>query len=99
MSKPFSPGIITANNLRDGEVVYFTVADDWSPEHTAAEWLADAAQAAQRLARAQQDSHLVVDPYWADARLNETGQPEPTHFREQFRTRGPSNYLHGKQAG
>jgi hypothetical protein len=24
--------------------------------------------------------------------------PEPTHFREAFRTRGPSNYAHGKQA-
>jgi hypothetical protein len=24
--------------------------------------------------------------------------PEPVHFREAFRTRGPSNYRHGKQA-
>jgi len=23
--------------------------------------------------------------------------PEPIHFREAFRTRGPSNYAHGKQ--
>jgi len=26
------------------------------------------------------------------------GRPEPVHFREVFRTRGPSNYFHGKQA-
>jgi hypothetical protein len=23
--------------------------------------------------------------------------PEPTHFREDFRRTGPSNYFHGKQ--
>ncbi|EDZ40945.1 conserved hypothetical protein [Rhodobacteraceae bacterium HTCC2083] len=23
--------------------------------------------------------------------------PEPTHFREAFRRKGPSNYAHGKQ--
>ena len=33
----------------------------------------------------------------ADARPGARG-PEPTHFREAFRTRGPSNYAHGKQA-
>ena len=26
------------------------------------------------------------------------GRPEPTHFREAFRRRGPSNYFHGIQA-
>ena len=40
---------------------------------------------------------LVVGPYLADARSGPNG-PEPTHFREEFRTRGPSNYHHGKQA-
>lgn len=98
MSKRFSPGIITANDLRNGEVVYFTAADDWSRDPARAEWLADAAQAARRLARAQQDTQHVVDPYLAAAQLNAAGQPEPTHFRERFRARGPSNYLHGKQA-
>jgi hypothetical protein len=38
----------------------------------------------------------VVGPYLADARPGPNG-PEPTHFREAFRTRGPSNYAHGKQ--
>lgn len=98
MSKSFRPGVITANDLRNGEVVYFTAADHWSSDHTQAEWLADAAQAAQRLNRAQQDSHIVVDPYLAEAQRNAAGELEPTHFREQFRTRGPSNYWHGKQA-
>ena len=38
----------------------------------------------------------MVGAYLADARAGEEG-PEPTHFREAFRTRGPSNYAHGKQ--
>ena len=33
----------------------------------------------------------------ADAKAGPNG-PEPTHFREVFRTRGPSNYFLGKQA-
>jgi hypothetical protein len=98
MSKPFSPSIITANHLRNGKVLYFTATDDWCHEHARAEWLSDATQATERLSRAQQDSHIVVDPYLAEAHLNAAGLPEPSHFREQFRTRGPSNYFHGKQA-
>ena len=35
--------------------------------------------------------------YLVDAKPGPNG-PEPTHFRETFRTRGPSNYAHGKQA-
>ena len=33
-----------------------------------------------------------------DVTISENG-PEPTHFREDFRRTGPSNYHHGKQAG
>ena len=40
--------------------------------------------------------HEVVGAYLADAKAGPTG-PEPIHFREVFRTRGPSNYAHGKQ--
>jgi hypothetical protein len=39
----------------------------------------------------------VVGAYLADATAGPDG-PEPVHFREAFRTRGPSNYPHGKQA-
>jgi hypothetical protein len=40
----------------------------------------------------------VVGAYLADARGALNG-PEPVHFRESFRARGPSNYAHGKQQG
>ena len=39
---------------------------------------------------------VVVGVYLADAKPGPNG-PEPVHFREEFRTRGPSNYKHGKQ--
>jgi len=38
-----------------------------------------------------------VGAYLADARPGPQG-PEPVHFREVFRSRGPSNRFHGKQA-
>jgi hypothetical protein len=33
-----------------------------------------------------------------DAVAGADGRPVPTHFREAFRTRGPTNYRLGKQA-
>ncbi|NHX28225.1 DUF2849 domain-containing protein, partial [Escherichia coli] len=61
-----------------------------------AELIEDAERADQRLKRAEGQGDIVVGAYLADAKAGENG-PEPTHFRETFRTRGPSNYAHGKQ--
>lgn len=49
-----------------------------------------------RLLHAERQKQVVVGVYLADAKLGPKG-PEPIHFREAFRTRGPSNYRHGKQ--
>jgi glucuronate isomerase len=84
----FTPKVVTANRLREGDVVYLTTDDRWSPLHHHAELIEDEAHA-QKL--------VVVGAYLADAKMGSKG-PEPTHFREAFRTRGPSNYAHGKQA-
>lgn len=97
MSRRFIPKVVTANRLREGDVVYFTAAGNWSPFHHEAQLLQDEDAATARLADAAKDHLLVVGPYLADAKAGENG-PEPTHFREAFRTRGPSNYNHGKQA-
>jgi hypothetical protein len=41
----------------------------------------------------------VVGVYLVEAAVDERGRAAPAHFREVFRTRGPSNYpQHGKQA-
>ena len=97
MSRRFTPKVVTANLLREGDVVYLTADDRWSHHHTEAELIDDEAHAQMRLLHASAQKLLVVGAYLADAKAGPNG-PEPTHFREEFRTRGPSNYNHGKQA-
>jgi hypothetical protein len=97
MSRPFTPKVITANDLLLGDVVYLGPDDSWNRDLAGALVLHDEAEARQRLSLAQQRAGEVVGIYLADVRLTATG-PEPVHFREEFRHTGPSNYPHGKQA-
>lgn len=96
MSRRFIPKVVTANDLRLGDVVYLTADDHWSRHHHEAELIEDEAHAQMRLLHAAAQKLVVVGAYLADARPGPAG-PEPIHFREAFRTRGPSNYAHGKQ--
>ncbi len=97
MSRPFIPKVVTANRLREGDVVYLAADNRWTAFHHEAELITDEAHAQMRLLHAAAQKLLIVGAYLADARPGTNG-PEPTHFREDFRTRGPSNYNHGKQA-
>ena len=97
MSRKFTPKVVTANHLLEGDAVWLTVDDQWTPHMHKAELIEDEAHAQLRLLQAEQQPDVVVGAYLADARAGDHG-PEPTHFREEFRTRGPSNYAHGKQA-
>ena len=67
-------------------VSLFAMGSDPEPSPT------PAASAGSAQARASE----IVGVYLADAKQGAEG-PEPVHFREAFRTRGPSNYPHGKQ--
>ena len=96
MSRAFTAKVVTANDLRLGDVIYLTADDRWSRLHSEAELIEDEAHAQMRLLFAAAQRAVVVGPYLADAKAGPNG-PEPTHFREAFRTRGPSNYAHGKQ--
>ncbi|MGY6697024.1 MAG: DUF2849 domain-containing protein [Roseinatronobacter sp.] len=97
MSRDFTPSVLTANDLLEGDVIYLNTAGGWSRRHADAVLFTDAAEAAKALAQAQRQSDTLVGAYLAPARQGENG-PEPVHFREAFRARGPSNYPHGKQA-
>ncbi|MCB6176854.1 DUF2849 domain-containing protein [Rhodobacter sp. Har01] len=97
MTRRFTPKVVTANRLREGDVVYLAADDRWSLLHHEAELIEDEAHAQMRLLFAASQKNLVVGAYLADAKAGPNG-PEPVHFREEFRTRGPSNYDHGKQA-
>ncbi|ABD54691.1 DUF2849 domain-containing protein [Jannaschia sp. CCS1] len=96
MPRAFTPKVVTANALLEGDVVYLTKQGHWTRLHAEADLIEDQATADIRLLEAQALAHEVVGPYLADAIAGENG-PEPVHFREAFRTRGPSNYAHGKQ--
>jgi hypothetical protein len=92
--------VMTANRLRDGDVVYLTAAGEWSL------WLRDAAvvhdeagQAAlaARAKRAEAD-RLVVGPYLMAVAESDAG-PQPIGTREKIRAKGPTVHPHfGKQA-
>ena len=96
MSRRFTPKVITANLLLDGDAVWLTADDRWSKSMLDAELIEDEAHADIRILFANGQANIVVGPYLAEAKAGPNG-PEPTHFREEFRTRGPSNYAHGKQ--
>jgi hypothetical protein len=96
MSRAFTPKVVTGNALLEGDVVYLTADDRLSRHHHEAELITDEAIAQMRLLDAARRASEVVGAYLADAKAGPNG-PEPTHFREEFRTRGPSNYRHGKQ--
>lgn len=101
MSKAFTPtparpGVITANDLREGHNVWMC-EDGWTPDPARATIFEDEAIAELALLRAIAQADQVVGPYLVEARRGPNG-PEPVHFREAFRQRGPSNYFHGFQA-
>lgn len=101
MSKAFTPttakpGVITANDLREGHNVWMC-EDGWTTDPAQATLFEDEAIAELALLKAIGQSDLVVGPYMVEARRGPNG-PEPAHFREAFRQTGPSNYYHGIQA-
>ena len=97
MPRAFTPKVVTANALLEGDAVWLTEDDRWTRDIHEAELITDEAHADLRLLEAQARQSEIAGAYLADAKLGADG-PEPTHFREAFRTRGPSNYDHGKQA-
>lgn len=97
MSRQFTPKVVTANALIEGDVIYLTEDDLWTRDMAEAELIEDEAHAEIRLIFASQQSATTVGVYLADAKSGPNG-PEPVHFREEFRRKGPSNYAHGKQS-
>ena len=95
MSKSFTPKVITANDLLKGDVIYQT-ATGWVRDLADAEILTHEAHADLRLIEGSQQIADVVGVYLMDVALDGTA-PQTTHFREAFRAKGPSNYVHGKQ--
>lgn len=99
MARGFHPKLATGNDLLEGDVVYFTATGDWSRRIGDAALAVNAEAADDLLARASAFPDRVVGVYLVEAAVDARGCAAPAHFREVFRTRGPSNYpQHGRQA-
>jgi hypothetical protein len=97
--RKFQPQMATGNDLFDGDVVYFTSEGTWSRAIGEAALAVNPEAAADLLERAMRDQNRVVGIYLVEAAIDDRGRAAPAHFREVFRTRGPSNYpQHGRQA-
>ena len=84
------PRIISANDLLIGDVIYLTAAGDWTRDLAEAAVARDDAAAQALLTQAEAQPHRAVGPYLAPVALDGP-TPRPLHYREVFRTRGPSN--------
>lgn len=96
MSRTFTPKIVTANALVEGDVIYLTEVGSWSRRHEDARLFTEESAANAALSAAALQAGDIVGAYLADATPGPRG-PRPGHFREAFRATGPSNYAHGKQ--
>jgi len=88
--RPSLPLILTANELFDGDVVYFT-RNGWSPDRAQAFVAVDEAGAEALEASLEEAiaDGTVIDPYLIDA-----GQ---AHYRERIRRNGPT-VAYGEEA-
>jgi hypothetical protein len=98
-ARKFQPQMATGNDLLEGDVVYFTSTGEWSRAIGDAALAVNPEAAAELLKRAEAFPNQVVGVYLVEAAVDDCGRAAPSHFREVFRTRGPSNYPWlGKQA-
>lgn len=89
MSRSFIPKVVSANDLREGHVVYLSAAGDWVRSITRAEVLTDEAEAQLRLLEALGHGTVAVGVYLVDVKPGADG-PVPVALREVFRAQGPS---------
>jgi uncharacterized protein DUF2849 len=98
MAKVQDPQMLTANRLRDGDVLYWK-SGQWVLALSDAEVFDDPAAADAALAAAQRDvtGNRVVSPYLFDVR-RVGGAIRPVKEREIIRAAGPTVRGEGKQA-
>lgn len=97
---PPLPAILLANDLLEGDVVFWN-GKGWSRDPAGALVVgeAEAAAALEAEAKAAMARNEVVDAYLVDVAIDGNGVPVPKHFRERFKILGPSNRPDlGKQA-
>jgi len=86
-----SAWILTANDLRQGHVVFLTPAGDWStrPGDARIEETEEGRAALGRAADAARAANLIIEPEVIPAVVGPDG-PWPVRNREQIRALGPT---------
>ena len=97
MPRPFTPKVVTANALLEGDVIYFAADGCWVRDLSAAEALTDQDQAEARLALAAAGRHRGRRLSGRRVELHETTPRNPPISAKSSAVAGPSNYAHGKQ--
>ena len=89
--KPLLPAILIANDLRAGDIL-FLGAHGWTRDPAAAVVATTAADAETfaQIGVGAVARNEIVDAYLAEVVVDRDGRPTPKHFRERFRTLGPS---------
>ena len=98
-ARSFTPCVLTANDLLEGDVVYLAPDGAWARQLGSARLFGDEAEARRSLAAAVSQQDVVIEPYLAAAVPGDRRGPRPAHFREAFRAAGASHHRHRKQAG
>jgi len=85
------PQVLTANRLRDGEVVYLASGDHWADQLVDAELLQTPAQGEHALARGLvgEQNQEVVNAYLFEVVVNGASL-KPVKMREVIRAAGPT---------
>jgi hypothetical protein len=92
--------VMTANRLRDGDVVFLTRSGEWSLaiDNAVLAQEPQAAAALEARAKADEKATLVTGSYFFDAERVD-GKIKASHIRERIRTLGPTVRADlGKQA-
>lgn len=88
MTRPFTPKLVTANDLRDGRSVWLTELGGWSRTPAEAILLTTEDEARHHLAIAKAQTEQVISVALIEAERSAAG-PAPTQTRERIRASGP----------
>lgn len=92
MSKPVPHFAVTANQLRDGQVVYAAAGERWSPHWDDAIVTSDAAERDRILEWGKTQSPVVCGVYAIDLLVTAEGEKKLTQ-RERLRAAGAATVL------
>jgi hypothetical protein len=93
MAKKAALQIVTANHLLEGHSVFLS-AEGWTTDHRRARIAASAEEAVvlERTGKVDEDANYVVGVYLVEVALDDSGYPEPTHYREKLRVRARPSF-------